>query len=481
MTIDTHSLRCTECGRGISGSEVASDFRCTNCRGLFEVIYPWSAVPAPSGSLSGIVSRGVNAGVEAARLPNASALRWLWQERRSSTLSIDQSGVWRFRDLLPIVKDFDHAVTLREGNTPLYEMPRCGKIAGIDWLLAKHQGMNPTGSFKDTGMTAAISVAAERGFEWVACASTGNTSAAMAAYAARAGLRSIVFIPEGKIAWGKLSQSMDYGALTIQLKTDFDGCVKILTELVRRFPIYLLNSVNPYRLEGQKTPAFEMVEQLEWQVPEHVIVPGGNLANGAALGKGFAEMKHLGLISRVPKISVVQAHGANPLYRAMQESNGDRLEPVVADTRASAIRIGSPASWKKTVEILRSTGGWVEEATEQEIALAKAQIGAEGIGCEPASAVTLAGLKKFVAQGRITREERVVIVLTGHTLKDSDYTIDYHRGDLLTAEELAGATGDERAEHSALLKPPLVLEASTDVVLRELEARMNAARVAEPV
>ena len=284
-------------------------------------------------------------------------------------------------------------------------------------------------------MTAAISVAAERGFEWVACASTGNTSAAMAAYAARAGLRSIVFIPEGKIAWGKLSQSMDYGALTIQLKTDFDGCVKILTDLVRRFPIYLLNSVNPYRLEGQKTPAFEMLEQLEWQVPEHVIVPGGNLANGAALGKGFAEMKHLGLISRVPKISVVQAHGANPLYRAMQESNGDQLEPVVAETRASAIRIGSPASWKKTVETLRATGGWVEEATEQEIALAKAQIGAEGIGCEPASAVTLAGLKKFVAQGKITREERVVIVLTGHTLKDSDYTIHYHRGELLTDEE----------------------------------------------
>jgi threonine synthase len=448
---------------------------------LFEVIYPWSPSPATLGSSSGIVVRGIYAGSESARLPNPSALRWLWQERRTSTLSIDQSGVWRFRDLLPIVKSFDHAVTLREGNTPLYEMPKCGAIAGVDWLLAKHQGMNPTGSFKDTGMTAAISVAAERGFEWVACASTGNTSAAMAAYAARAGLRSIVFIPEGKIAWGKLSQSMDYGALTIQLKTDFDGCVKILTELVRKFPIYLLNSVNPYRLEGQKTPAFEMVEQLEWQVPEHVIVPGGNLANGAALGKGFAEMKHLGLIPRVPKISVVQAAGANPLYRAMKESDGDRLEPVVAETRASAIRIGNPASWKKTVETLRATGGWVEQATEQEIALAKAQIGAEGIGCEPASAVTLAGLKKFVAQGKITPEERVVILLTGHTLKDSDYTISYHRGELLTPAEIAGASGKEWAEHSALMKPPVVLEADTDVVLRELETRMNAPRVAQLV
>jgi threonine synthase len=440
-------------------------------------VYPWSSTPPAAGSLSGIVSRGIQAGADAgsARLPNPSALRWLWQERRTSTLSLDQSGVWRFRDLLPVVKNFDHVVTLREGNTPLYEMPRCGEIAGIDWLLAKHQGMNPTGSFKDTGMTAALSVASERGFEWVACASTGNTSAAMAAYAARAGLKSIVFIPEGKIAWGKLSQSMDYGALTVQLKTDFDGCVKILTELVRKFPIYLLNSVNPYRLEGQKTPAFEMVEQLEWQVPEHVIVPGGNLANGAALGKGFAEMKHLGLISRVPKISVVQASGANPLYRAMQEWNGERLEPVVAETRASAIRIGSPASWKKTVEVLRASGGWVEEATEQEIALAKAQIGAEGIGCEPASAVTLAGLKKFVAQGKITREERVVILLTGHTLKDSEYTIKYHRGELLRDDELAGATGEERAEHTALLRPPVVLDADVDVVMRELETRMNAA------
>jgi threonine synthase len=436
------------------------------------VVYPWSSRNASA------TAAGTNPDAVASRLPNPSALRWLWQERRTSSMGIDQSGVWRFRDLLPIVKDFEKVVTLREGNTPLYEMPRCGAAVGIDWLLAKHQGMNPTGSFKDTGMTAAISVAAERGFEWVACASTGNTSAAMAAYAARAGLRSIVFIPEGKIAWGKLSQSMDYGALTVQLKTDFDGCVKILTDLVRRFPIYLLNSVNPYRLEGQKTPAFEMVEQLEWQVPEHVIVPGGNLANGAALGKGFAEMKHLGLIERVPKISVVQAEGANPLYRAMQDSNGERLEPVVAETRASAIRIGSPASWKKTVETLRSTGGWVEQATEQEIALAKAQIGAEGIGCEPASAVTYAGLKKFVAQGNITPEERVVLILTGHTLKDSEYTIQYHRGELLRVGEIAGATEWERREHAGLVKPPIVLEADLDAVLRELETRMNAA---EPV
>ncbi len=318
-------------------------------------------------------------------------------------------------------------------------------------------------------MTAALSVAAERGFEWVACASTGNTSAAMAAYAARAGLRSIVLIPEGKIAWGKLSQSMDYGAITLQLRTDFDGCVRILAELIRRLPIYLLNSVNPYRAEGQKTPAFELVEQLEWQIPEHIVVPGGNLANGAALGKGFREMRELGLIHRVPKISVIQAEGANPLFRSMQENNGEHLIPVVADTRASAIRIGSPASFRKAVDTIHSTGGWCEQASEQEIALAKAEIGAEGIGCEPASAATLAGLKKLVRDGRITPEERVVLILTGHTLKDPEYTIDYHRGSLLKETEVAEATPAALALHRSLQKPPTVLDADTDAVLRTID------------
>jgi threonine synthase len=384
---------------------------------------------------------------------------------------LDQSGVWRFRELLPIVRNVDRVVTLLEGNTPLYEMPRCAEIAGVDWLFAKHQGMNPTGSFKDTGMTAALSVAVERGFEWVACASTGNTSAAMAAYAARAGLRSIVFIPEGKIAWGKLSQSMDYGALTVQLKTDFDGCVKLLLELVKRFPIYLLNSVNPYRLEGQKTPVMEMLEQLEWQVPEHLVVPGGNLANSSALGKGFLEMKHLGLIPRVPKISVIQAEGANPLYRWFTDENHE-MKPVTAETRATAIRIGNPASWKKSARVIEQTGGWCEQATEQEIALAKAEIGAEGVGCEPASAVTLAGLKKLVAQGRVQRGERVVLLLTGHTLKDPQYTIDYHRGELFTADELAGTPAGDLARHELLRKPPIVLEANEDVVLKTLEQQI---------
>ncbi len=321
-------------------------------------------------------------------------------------------------------------------------------------------------------MTAALSVAVERGFEWVACASTGNTSAAMAAYAARAGLNSVVFIPEGKIAWGKLSQSMDYGALTIQLRTDFDGCVRLVNTLVKTNPIYLLNSVNPYRLEGQKTPAFEMMEQMDWQVPEHIIVPGGNLANSSALAKGFAEMKVLGLLSRVPRISIVQAEGANPLFTSMRENGGRQLTPVVADTRASAIRIGNPASWKKAVDALHSTGGWCEQVSEQEIGLAKAEIGAEGVGCEPASAVTLAGLKKLVAAGRVGVEDRVVLILTGHTLKDSDYTIRYHQDQLFDEAEARELSAAENSAHRDLRKPPIVLDPVLDEILRTLDKQM---------
>ena len=463
--ISAHQLRCIGCSVRIAGEDAPADFRCRECSGLFEVVYPWTS---PSNSEPGHPGA-------AASLPNASALRWLWQERRTSTQAIDQSGVWRFRDLLPIVQDLDRVTTLREGNTPLYDLPRAARALGIHWVLAKHQGMNPTGSFKDTGMTAALSVAVERGFRWVACASTGNTSAAMAAYAARAGLQSVVFIPEGKIAWGKLSQAMDYGAFTVQLRTDFDGCVRMVNELVRRHPIYLLNSVNPYRLEGQKTPAFELLEQMDWQVPEHIVVPGGNLANSSALAKGFAEMLQLGLIRRVPRISIVQADGANPLYVAMQENGGASLTPVTAETRASAIRIGNPASWQKAVQALRSTGGWCEQVSEQEIAIAKAEIGAEGIGCEPASAVTLAGLKKLVADGRVGTEDRVVLILTGHTLKDSDYTIHFHRDELFSAGETAAMSREENAAVARLKMPPVVLDAEIDEILRTLEERMKPA------
>src|SRR5579883_1914126 len=447
-----HQLRCTGCARVVEQRELKENFRCAECGELYEVVYPsWSA------------------GMAEIRKPNASALRWLWKERCCSNAEADQSGVWRFREMLHILKDEANIVTLREGNTPLYHLRKAAQSTGIEQLYAKHQGMNPTGSFKDAGMTTALSVAHELGFDWVACASTGNTSAAMAAYAARAGMRSLVLIPEGKIAWGKLSQAMDYGALTIQLKTDFDGCVRVLAEVVGRAPVYLLNSVNPYRLEGQKTQAFEIAEALEWEVPDHVIVPGGNLANSSALGKAFLEMKHLGLTARLPKISVIQAEGANPLYRAMRENGGEALYPVEAHTRASAIRIGNPASWKKAVRVIRETGGWCEQASEAEIALAKAEIGEEGIGCEPASAVTLAGLKKLARQGKIQPHETVVLLLTGHTLKDPDYTIAYHRGDLLRTDEV----GVLQAEITATRRNAVELRASADEVLRELEKAEN--------
>lgn len=449
MNDNLHQLRCFGCGSRIAGAEAQPDFRCVQCGELFEVEYPgW------------VQRRGPDR-------PNPAALKWLWRERRCSSETLDQSGVWRYRELLPILNSFGNAVTLREGNTPLYHLPRTAKVLGVDQIFAKHQGMNPTASFKDTGMTAALSVARERGFEWVACASTGNTSAAMAAYAARAGLRSLVLIPEGKIAWGKLSQAMDYGAVTCQLKTDFDGCLAVLTEIVRSAPIYLLNSVNPYRLEGQKTPAFEIAEAFDWNVPDHIIVPGGNLGNSSALGKGFRELQELGLVARMPRISVVQAAGANPLVRSFATSNGASLEALEADTRATAIRIGNPASWRKAARVIQDTHGWCIDVTEAEIAIAKAELGAEGLGCEPASAVTLAGLKKLRAKTLIASSDTVVLVLTGHTLKDADYTIDFHRGTLLTREEAAG----HEQEIAALGRNAVAVDATPAAVLAAMKDR----------
>jgi threonine synthase len=438
-------LRCIGCRRLLE--DAAPDFRCPACGELLEVVYDAldSDVPHPEAKPKAAL---------------ASSLKTLWRDRKLSYAPADLSGVWRFRDVLPILENIDTAVTMREGNTPIWSLPRSARSAGVDQLHAKHQGMNPTGSFKDTGMTAALSVAHERGFKWVGCASTGNTSASMAAYAARAGMNALVLIPEGKIAWSKLSQSLDYGAVTLQLKTDFDGCLRLLLDLVNRFPIYLLNSLNPYRLEGQKTAAYELMEQLEWRVPDHVIVPGGNLGNSSALGKAFLEMRALGLVDRLPKLSIVQAEGANPLVRSLREHGGEKLEPVKAETRATAIRIGNPASWKKAIGILRATGGECEEVSEVEIAAAKAEIGADGIGCEPASATTLAGLKKFVRSGFVRASDSVVLILTGHVLKDPDYTLDFHR------DQLGIPLPPDAAQ---LRRPPQVLDADVESVVRVLE------------
>jgi threonine synthase len=287
----------------------------------------------------------------------------------------------------------------------------------------------------------------------------------MAAYAARGDMRSLVLIPEGKISWGKLSQSLDYGAVTCQLRTDFDGCVRVLNELVRRKPIYLLNSVNPYRLEGQKTAAIELLEQLDWHAPDHIIVPGGNLGNSSALGKALVEMKELGLISRLPKLSVIQAEGANPFFRSIREHGGRKLVPMEADTLATAIRIGNPASWKKALRVIDATGGMVEQVSEIEMALAKAEIGSDGVGCEPASAVTLAGLKKLVKQGFVKPNEDVVLILTGHVLKDPEFTLQFHRGDLFAGTPHTSDTSSLKPQQRA----PLVLDAEVEEVLRTLE------------
>src|SRR6202166_3261272 len=434
-------FRCIACGD--LSDHASQDFRCAHCGDLLEITYPdWKE----SGS-------------------TAQDLKHIWRQRRLSQSAIDQSGVWRFRELLPALGSEEQAITLREGNTPLYELPQCARITGVPRLFAKHQGMNPTGSFKDTGMTVAATFAREAGYRWVACASTGNTSASMAAYAARGGMRSLVLVPDGKISWSKLSQALDYGAVTCQLRTDFDGCLRLLQELVLRAPVYQLNSINPFRLEGQKTLALELLEQLDWQPPDHIIVPGGNLGNSSAIGKALGEMHGLGLISRLPKLSVIQAEGANALVRTLREAGGKRLISVQAETRATAVRIGNPASWKKAIYVLEATGGACEQVSEIEIAQAKAEIGAEGIGCEPASAVTLAGLKKLVKQGFVKPGESAVLILTGHLLKDPEFTLKFHRGDLFAETETKSEAEMLRPQQRA----PVVLDATTDAVIRTLK------------
>jgi len=435
----TFRFRCIGCGSVTTSA--AQDFCCGQCGNLLEITdTSWNS-----------------------RIP--VALKTLWRERRTLNEVLDRSGVWRFREFLPAPASEQQVVTLQEGNTPLYELPQSSRITGVPRLYAKHQGMNPTGSFKDAGMTVAATFARQSGCKWVACASTGNTSASMAAYAARGGMHSLVLVPEGKISWSKLSQALDYGALTCQLRTDFDGCLRLLQELVRRAPVYQLNSINPFRLEGQKTLAFELLEQLDWEPPDHIIVPGGNLGNSSAIGKALLEMREAGLIERLPKLSVIQAEGANALVRTLREANGKQLVSVQAETRATAIRIGNPASWEKAVKVLQATGGACEEVGELEIAQAKAEIGAEGIGCEPASAVTLAGLKKLLQQAFVKREETVVLVLTGNLLKDPDFTMEFHRGDLFKG------TADEQkaASLNSFRHPPIVLDATLDAVIKTLE------------
>jgi len=381
-------------------------YNCPECGGLLEAVYPVPALPA-------------------------AELRALWLERRLSNAPLDQSGVWRFREFLPFLSDYSCLVTLREGNTPLLGAQRAAAYGGLDRIAFKHQGFNPTGSFKDNGMTCGASQAARLGMNRVACVSTGNTSASMAAYASAAGLQPIIFIPNGNIAYGKLAQALEYGARTLQVEANFDQILALVRRLAERLGIYLLNSINPFRIEGQKTIMVEMMEQRDWRVPDWVVLPGGNLGNISAFGKSFREMKALGLIDRLPRLAVIQAAGANPFYNLMRAGDGARLEAVGhPQTLTTAIKIGDPISWPKALREVRESGGLSEQVTEQEIADAKAVIGKAGIGCEPASAATLAGIRKLTAVGAMRADADVVAVLTGNVLKDPDYIYRYHTGTL---------------------------------------------------
>ena len=365
-------------------------------------------------------------------------LKRIWLNRRLSYDPRDASGVWRFREFLPDVYGPDGIVTLNEGNVPLTRGQKTASWACLRDLRFKHLGFNPTGSFKDLGMTAGMTEAKFVGAKAVACASTGNTAAALAAYAARAGVIGRVYLPAGQASANKLAQALDYGAEIVQIDGSFDDALDAL--LNGNDPdLYFLNSINPFRIEGQKTAMFEMLEQSGWQVPDYLVVPGGNLGNSSAFGKAFIEMKQYGLIDRVPKIVIVQASGANPLFR-MWDAQAEELKPVAhPETVATAIRIGNPRSWKKALQGVHFSGGFVLDVTDEEIGDAKEMIGRDGIGCEPASATTLAGLRKLSESGRIDTDASIVAILTGHVLKDTDFIIKRHKKrSMADAHEAAG-------------------------------------------
>ena len=347
-------------------------------------------------------------------------LKRMWLERRCSHSPLDTSGVWRFREFLP--NRYSTVVTMSEGNNPLLRGKKTGEWAGLRNLSFKHLGWNPTACFKDLGMTTGITEAVFVGAKAVGCASTGNTAASLAAYAARAGLVAQVYLPAGQVSQNKLAQALDFGAEVVQVEGSFDLALERLLG-VTSGDLYFLNSINPFRLEGQKTVMFEMLEQLGWEAPDYLVVPGGNLGNTSAFGKALVELQAAGLLDKLPRLIVVQAEGANPFAR-MWRSGSSELVPVEhPETVATAIRIGNPRSWKKALRAVQHTNGCVMEVTDEEIAEAKAMVGRDGIGCEPASATTLAALRKLTARGQIDRDAVVVAILTGHALKDTDFIL----------------------------------------------------------
>src|SRR5713226_2517166 len=391
----------------------------------------------------------------------AQMLKTLWRGRRTSNAPLDQSGVWRYREIIPFLDNYDSVVTLREGNTPLLPARKAAEYGGLDKIAFKHQGFNPTGSFKDNGMTCGVTQAIRLGMRRVACVSTGNTSASMAAYASAAGLDSIVFIPHGNISYGKLAQALEYGARTLQVDANFDQILALVRGLASRLGIYLLNSINPFRIEGQKTIIFEMLDQRDWNPPDWIVLPGGNLGNTSAFGKALRELHDFGFIRKLPRLAVIQAEGAAPFYEFVKTRTEFRSVKH-PQTLATAIKIGDPVSWPKAQREIAALNGVVEKVNEQEIADAKAIIGQCGIGCEPASAATLAGIRKLAAAGAIERTADVIAVLTGNLLKDPDYIHQYHTGQLKHP--------DGKPLQSRFGNQPIVVPNDADAIARVLES-----------
>lgn len=382
-----YEVECIRCGARYFKEDIV--YTCRKCDGLLDIKYDYSAIDT---------ERVVKAKGE---------------------------GVWKYRVLLPFDEQEVKPVTINEGNTPLYRCNKLAKSIGIDDLWVKHEGLNPSGSFKDRGMTVGVTKAVELGVKGVACASTGNTSASLAIFAAKAGFPCYVLLPKGKVALGKVAQAMMHGAQVFSLKGNFDDALRVVRVLCEEEKLYLLNSVNPYRLEGQKTIAFEVTEKLDWEVPDRVILPVGNAGNISAIFKGFSELRTLGIADSVPKMTGIQAEGAKPIVNAFKKDEAEITPEDKPETIASAIRIGNPVNAAKALHAIRDSGGVAESVTDVEITEAQLMLARlEGIGVEPASAASIAGLKKLVEMREIERDERIVCITTGHLLKDPERVIE---------------------------------------------------------
>ncbi|OYW25086.1 MAG: threonine synthase [Planctomycetales bacterium 12-60-4] len=448
-----------DCGQTYSIGQVLT--ACPACRSLLDINYDWDQLPVPK-SLSEFEAR--------------------WSNRRNP---LDFSGVWRFRELLPFARD-EQIVTIGEGQTILQQSNPVGRYVGVNdgGLHLQYEGLNPSGSFKDNGMTAASTHAHIVGAKIAACASTGNTSASLAIYASTTRIfKVVVFIGSGKIAYGKLSQALDYDARTLQIVGDFDDALARVREVSGEKGIYLCNSVNPFRLEGQKSIMYRVLEALAWEPPDWIVVPGGNLGNSSSFGKAFLELKQLGLISRIPRLAVINAAGANTLYRLYEQqglrwNDGRPNEGMIqsfygdmtehrrrASTLASAIEINRPVNLEKCLRALDICDGVVREVGDQEILDAKAQVGAGGFGCEPASAASVAGAKLLREEGMIAPSDRVVCILTGHQLKDPTATVAYHSADVELFDEKLGTHG---VKHAPYANRPVVVDNDLQKIIEAL-------------